>query len=170
MSVFWNVATCSFLHHQGALMIEAVRTSETSISFYKTAPRNTSEDSRRYTRHRQNLKSHLFTKLCILLVKRHTGTLYSLQKFLSHKIKVDKMGATCNMHRGKEKFVHFNRKAWSEGTCWRNRLWGWTGSIGSGWGQVAVSSEHGKELVGSIKDKTYLDQLRNYQLLKAIVS
>jgi hypothetical protein len=52
MTAFWNVAPCSLveidrrfrgaycLHHQIALVIEAVSTSETSVNFYVTAGRN----------------------------------------------------------------------------------------------------------------------------------
>jgi hypothetical protein len=51
MAVFWVVAPCSMvevkqhsrgpccLHHQGALMIEAARTSETLVNFYQTTRR-----------------------------------------------------------------------------------------------------------------------------------
>jgi hypothetical protein len=37
-TVFWDVALCS-------LMMEAVSTSETLVSFYQTKPRNIQEDS-----------------------------------------------------------------------------------------------------------------------------
>jgi hypothetical protein len=55
MAVFWDVAPCSLaeidrrfrgaycLHHQDLIM-EAVSTSETLISFYETARRNIQED------------------------------------------------------------------------------------------------------------------------------
>jgi hypothetical protein len=58
MIVFWDVAPCNlveinrsfrgtyYLHLQGALMMEGVDTSETSVNFYDT------------TRRRENLKSH----------------------------------------------------------------------------------------------------------------
>jgi hypothetical protein len=42
-----------------SLMMEAVNTSETSVTFYKSTRRNVPEDSRLHTRRRENLKSHL---------------------------------------------------------------------------------------------------------------
>jgi hypothetical protein len=53
MAVFWVVAPCSLvevyqhfrgpccLHHQGALMMEAASTSETSVNFYQTTTQKT---------------------------------------------------------------------------------------------------------------------------------
>jgi hypothetical protein len=41
-----------------ALMMEAVRTCETSVSIYLTARQYIPEDSKRLTRRRENLKSH----------------------------------------------------------------------------------------------------------------
>jgi hypothetical protein len=41
-----------------ALMMEAVRTSETSVNFYETTRGNIPEDSNRHTRRHENLKSH----------------------------------------------------------------------------------------------------------------
>jgi hypothetical protein len=41
-----------------AMMMEAVSTSETSVSFYQTTQRNIPEDSDRHTRRLENLKSH----------------------------------------------------------------------------------------------------------------
>jgi hypothetical protein len=41
-----------------ALMMEAVSTSETSISFYETARSNIPEEGRLYTRLREDLESH----------------------------------------------------------------------------------------------------------------
>jgi hypothetical protein len=43
-----------------ALMMEAARTSETSVNFYQTTRRNP-EDSNLRTRRRENLKSHNFS-------------------------------------------------------------------------------------------------------------
>jgi hypothetical protein len=57
MMVFWGVAPCTLVeidrlfisaycfHHQGALVMEAVRTSEMSKSFYQITRRNIPEDS-----------------------------------------------------------------------------------------------------------------------------
>jgi hypothetical protein len=43
-----------------ALMMEAVSTSEMSVSFYQTTRRNIPEDSHVHTRRRENLKSHRY--------------------------------------------------------------------------------------------------------------
>jgi hypothetical protein len=70
MAVFWVVAPCSLvevyqrfrgpycLHRKGALMLEAVRTSETLINFYQTTRRYNPEDSYLRTLRRENLKSY----------------------------------------------------------------------------------------------------------------
>jgi hypothetical protein len=72
MAVFWVVAPCSLvevyqrfrepccLHHQDneALMMEAARTSETSVNFYQTTWRYNPEDSHLRTHRRENLKSY----------------------------------------------------------------------------------------------------------------
>jgi hypothetical protein len=71
MAVFWVVAPCSVvelyqrfrgpccLHHQGdALMMEAARTSETSVNFYQTTRRYNPKDSHLHTHRRENLKSY----------------------------------------------------------------------------------------------------------------
>jgi hypothetical protein len=46
-----------------ALMMEAVRTSETSVNFNMTTWRYIPGDSRLHSRHRENLKSHESDKL-----------------------------------------------------------------------------------------------------------
>jgi hypothetical protein len=55
MAVFWDVAARSLFI---ALMMEAVNTSETSVSFYQRIRRNIPEDSHLHTRLRENLESH----------------------------------------------------------------------------------------------------------------
>jgi hypothetical protein len=55
MTVFWYVAPCTLV--EIALMMEAVSTSETSVSFYQTTRHNIPEDSHLHTRGRQTLKS-----------------------------------------------------------------------------------------------------------------
>jgi hypothetical protein len=50
MSVFWVVVI--------ALMMEAARTSETSVNIYQTTQYNNPEDSHLHTHRRENLKSH----------------------------------------------------------------------------------------------------------------
>jgi hypothetical protein len=73
MALFCDVASCSLvdtgrrfrgaycLHQLGtlpwALLMEAVSTSETSVSMYQTARHNTPEDSHLHIRRRENLKS-----------------------------------------------------------------------------------------------------------------
>jgi hypothetical protein len=60
---FWDVSevrTASII----ALMMHAVRTSETSVNFNVTTRRYISEDSKLHTRRRENLKSYKF--LCFL--------------------------------------------------------------------------------------------------------
>jgi hypothetical protein len=64
MTVVWNTVAYSFkgaycLHHQGALMIEAVNTSETSFSFYESTRCNIPEDRHLHTRRRYSLKSYV---------------------------------------------------------------------------------------------------------------
>lgn len=46
-----------------ALMLEAVRASETSVSFYETIRRNIPEESHLYTRRRENLKAYITGKV-----------------------------------------------------------------------------------------------------------
>jgi hypothetical protein len=43
---------------QGAVVMEAASTSETSVTFYQITRRNNPEDSHLHTRRRENLKSH----------------------------------------------------------------------------------------------------------------
>jgi hypothetical protein len=72
--VFWDVAPCIHdvqrrfkgaycLHHQGdsffVLMMEAVRTSETSFNFNVTTRRYIPEKSKLHTYRHENLKSHI---------------------------------------------------------------------------------------------------------------
>jgi hypothetical protein len=47
------------LHHQGALMMEAVRTSETSVNFNWTTQRYIPKDCKLHTCRRENLKSRI---------------------------------------------------------------------------------------------------------------
>jgi hypothetical protein len=71
MTVFWDVAqqrlveayrryrSAYRLHYQGAVMMEAASTSETSVNFYQTTRRNIPEDSHLHARRREKLKSHI---------------------------------------------------------------------------------------------------------------
>jgi hypothetical protein len=52
-----NVSECC-IHHQGALMIEAARNSETSVDIQLRTRQYIPEDSELHTRRRENLKSH----------------------------------------------------------------------------------------------------------------
>jgi hypothetical protein len=47
------------LHHQGALMMEAARTSETSVDNYFTRQYIPEDKSELHTLRRENLKSHM---------------------------------------------------------------------------------------------------------------
>jgi hypothetical protein len=47
------------LHHQGSLMMEAVRTAETSVENIFTRQYNPEDSSEHHTRRRENLKSHI---------------------------------------------------------------------------------------------------------------
>jgi hypothetical protein len=59
MIVFWDVAPCNLGLCPDALMMEAVSTSETSVSLYQPTRRNIPEDSHLHTRRRKNLISHI---------------------------------------------------------------------------------------------------------------
>jgi hypothetical protein len=72
MIVFYDVTACSlgevylrfrgdyWLHHQGDLMMEAVRMSETSVGLNEHTRRNIQENISFYTRRHEVLKPHLF--------------------------------------------------------------------------------------------------------------
>jgi hypothetical protein len=49
-------------------MMEAARTSETSVNFYQNTRRNNLEDSRLHTSRRDNLKSYYEALLLLLLL------------------------------------------------------------------------------------------------------
>jgi hypothetical protein len=48
------------LHHQGALMVEAVSSSEMLVNIYQTIQCNIPEDSHLHIHHCENLSSHQF--------------------------------------------------------------------------------------------------------------
>jgi hypothetical protein len=54
-----EVLSASIINVIVALMMEAARTSETLVNFYKTTRRYNPEDSHLHTRCRENLKSYL---------------------------------------------------------------------------------------------------------------
>jgi hypothetical protein len=77
--VFWDVAPCSLgvdrrFHHQGdefiALMMDAVRTSESSV-YSDTTQRYIPEDSELHTRSRENLKYHKMKLMQEILLLSH---------------------------------------------------------------------------------------------------
>jgi len=57
-----NIKGACCLHHQGgdALMMEAARTSETSVDICLTTRQYIAEDSELHTHCRESLKSHMF--------------------------------------------------------------------------------------------------------------
>jgi hypothetical protein len=65
-------------------MLEAVRTSETSVNFNVTARRYIPEDSELHNRRRENLKSHI--SFCVKLVTEPEGSAASKQISLSVSI------------------------------------------------------------------------------------
>jgi hypothetical protein len=70
LRIFWDVLPCSqlnvdrhfrgvcCLHHQGALIMEAARTSETLVDIQLRTWQYIPEDSEHHTRRRENFKSH----------------------------------------------------------------------------------------------------------------
>jgi hypothetical protein len=80
IAVFWIVAPFSLvhiyqrfrgpccLHHHGAQMMEAARTSETLVNFYQTTWSYNPEDSHLHTHCCENLKSSLTTLLCCIVI------------------------------------------------------------------------------------------------------
>jgi hypothetical protein len=67
-TVFWDVAPCNHVEVGRsfiALMMEAVRVSETSVHFNGSTRRYIPEDSKLYTRHHENLKYHKLDKVLV---------------------------------------------------------------------------------------------------------
>jgi thiamine phosphate synthase YjbQ (UPF0047 family) len=60
-AVFWVVLPPS----SGSLMMEAVRTSETSVDNHFTRQYNSEDDSEHHTRRRENLISHIVANILI---------------------------------------------------------------------------------------------------------
>jgi hypothetical protein len=54
------------------LMMEAVTSSETSVTFYQTTRRNIPEDSHLDPRRRENLKPHIIYNGCKIRFKKNT--------------------------------------------------------------------------------------------------
>jgi hypothetical protein len=86
--VFWVILPCKMivdwrfrgmycLHHQGSLMMEAVRTSETSVDNHFTWQYNPEDNSEHHTRSRENLKSHIVNLY-------GEATLRCIRRFESH--------------------------------------------------------------------------------------
>jgi hypothetical protein len=90
MAVFWVVASCSLveiyqrfrgpccLHHHGALMLEAARSSEMTVNFYQTTWRYNPENSHLRTNRHENLKSY---QTCVV-GQLHTPIDFNLEKEL----------------------------------------------------------------------------------------
>jgi hypothetical protein len=58
MAFFWVVEAVERLYGDGALMMEAVQTSETMVNLYKSTRRYNRDKSHLHTHRRENLKSH----------------------------------------------------------------------------------------------------------------
>jgi hypothetical protein len=56
--VFWDILPCKMIVDRRFLMMEAVRTSETSVDNHFTRQYNPEDSSEHNTRRRENLKSH----------------------------------------------------------------------------------------------------------------
>jgi hypothetical protein len=67
-----------------SLMMEAVRTSETSVDNHSTRQYNPEESSEHHTRRRENLKSHTILTLFSLASRPFSLALASLLRFLNH--------------------------------------------------------------------------------------
>jgi hypothetical protein len=57
--VFWDVLRCKIIVDRRMLMMEAARTSETSVDNYFTRQYIPEDNSELHTRRRENLKSHI---------------------------------------------------------------------------------------------------------------
>jgi hypothetical protein len=67
MVVFWDVAPCSLVDI--TLMMDAVNTSQTSVSLYHTTQRSIPEEGRLHARRRENLKSHTVIRNIFFVVE-----------------------------------------------------------------------------------------------------
>jgi hypothetical protein len=69
-----------------ALMMVAVSTFETSVSFYETTQGNVSEGNHLHTRYRENLKSHLLQSFLnySLMIAKYTVVYVVQPEFLSN--------------------------------------------------------------------------------------
>jgi hypothetical protein len=76
---FWDVAPCSHVevdHRYIALIIAAVRTSETSVKFNVTTRHYIPEDSKLFTRHRENLKPQILNWVLNLIGRKLIEALF----------------------------------------------------------------------------------------------
>jgi hypothetical protein len=72
-----------YLHSQiNALMMEAVRTSETSVNFCETTQRNNSEGYHIHTRRRENLKSHCYSLSKAFIIGAQYQTTFQTHKLI----------------------------------------------------------------------------------------
>jgi hypothetical protein len=76
MTVFWDIVPFSLVEIDQcfALVVEAVNTSEMSVSFYKTTQHNIPEDSHLHTRCCENLKSYMIQSYFHLLLCLPSGS------------------------------------------------------------------------------------------------
>jgi hypothetical protein len=71
--VFWDILPCKMIVDRrfrwSSLMMEAVRTSETSVDINFTRQYNPEDTSEHHTRHRENLKSHVSEMLTASVIR-----------------------------------------------------------------------------------------------------
>jgi hypothetical protein len=68
----------SIIREMAALMMEAVRTAETSVYFYETTRCHMPEECHDHTRHRDNLKSHDEVGVHVTQVMLHPSCRYAV--------------------------------------------------------------------------------------------
>jgi hypothetical protein len=83
--VFWDVLPCKMLliiRVESSLMMEAARTSETSVDHYFTRQYIPEDKSELHARHRENLKSHETKYAGRMLQSRKAQPTFILSVFL----------------------------------------------------------------------------------------
>jgi hypothetical protein len=91
-----------YILYQGALMMEAARTSETLVNVYQTTRRYNPEDSHIRTNRRENLKSYMFTGVCICADLKKRGGLET-----SHPVTSERRKACTSLCKVSFSFVKF---------------------------------------------------------------
>jgi hypothetical protein len=69
--VFWDVLPCKMIVNDSSLMMEAVRTSETSVDNHFTRQYIPEDNYEHYTRRRENLKSHIFRPIPVTFMNEN---------------------------------------------------------------------------------------------------